>query len=326
MGKFIKYGIIVLVSIIVVVVIYINVAWDKDFDAPYPNITASTDSAVIARGEYLVYGPAHCAYCHVPVERIPDVADDMKVPLIGGGKFDIPPGLFRTPNITPDEETGIGKLSDEQIARSLRYMVNRNNKTIFPFMAFQELSDEDLTAIISYLRVQEPVRHEVQPNEMGFLGKMVMAFGLIKPEGPKSTPPVSVRKDTTVEYGSYLANNVANCVGCHTNRDLKTGEMIGEPYAGGFHMEAEAFATSQKGYMFVTPNLTPDKITGTITEWDEDDFTDRMRGGRLYDGSPMPWEAYATIDDIELKAIYKYLKSLKPVANKIETTVIEPEE
>lgn len=326
MKKVLKYGLIILVGIIAVIVIYINAAWDKDFDAPYPDLKASIDSSIIARGRYLAYGPAHCAYCHVPVNRISEVAEGKIVPLIGGGKFDIPPALIHSPNITPDDETGIGNLSDKQLARSLRYMVNHKNKFMVPFMAFEGLSDEDLTAIISFLRSQKPVKHEVEPNEYRFLGKALLAFGMLKPEGPKTQPPVSMKKDTTAEYGSYLANNVANCVGCHTNRDLKTGEFIGKPFAGGFEMEAESYATTQKGYLFITPNLTPDKLTGYITEWSEEDFVNRFRGGRLHDGSPMPWEAYATIDDTELKAIYKYLMSLKPVAHKIDKIVIEPVE
>lgn len=324
MKKVIKYGFIVLVVLIAAIVIFVNAAWDKNFEAPYPEITSVKDSSVIARGKYLVYGPAHCAYCHVPVEKISEVAQGKNVPLIGGGQFDIPPGIFRTPNITPDEETGIGNLSDVQLARSLRYLVNHKNKFMVPFMAFQGLSDEDIRAIISFLRSQEPVRNEVKPSEYRFLGKALLAFGILKPEGPKTQPPVSVKKDSTIEYGEYLANNVANCVGCHTNRDLKTGEFIGKPFAGGFEMDAEAYAKTEKGYKYISPNLTPDKLTGHITEWEEEDFVNRFRGGRLYDGSPMPWEAFATIDDIELKAIYKYLRSLKPVANKIEKIAVAP--
>lgn len=326
MKKALKFGIFPLVSIILVLIIYINVAWNKDFDAPYPEITASSDSAVIARGSYLVYGSAHCAYCHVPAEKLSEVANGEKIPLIGGGQFDIPPGIFRTPNITPDEETGIGKLTDSQIARSLRYMVSHKNKFIAPFMAFQGLSDEDLTAIVSFLCNQQPVRNEVKPNEYRFLGEALLALGLLKPEGPKSTPPVSVSQDSTAEYGAYIANSVANCVGCHTNRDLKTGEFIGEPFAGGFEMEAESFAVTQKGFKFVTPNLTPERMTGIMSEWEEKDFIDRFRVGRVNDGSPMPWEAFSRIDDSELKAIYRYLKSLKPVVNKVENIIILPEE
>ena len=326
MRKVLKYIFVGLALIILLLIFYINLFWDKEFNAPYPDITASKDSAVIAHGSYLVYGAAHCAYCHVPSEKISEVAAGKKIPLIGGGEFDIPPGIFRTPNLTPDIETGIGKLSDKEIARSLRYLVNHNNKFMVPFMAYQNISDDDLIAIISFLRSQKPEVHKVPQNEYRFLGKALLAFGILKPTGPTKPITKSVDRDTTVEYGNYLANSVANCVGCHTNRDMKTGEMIGEPFAGGFTIEAEPFAVLQQGYKYVTPNLTPDKETGILASWSEKDFIRRMKGGRIYEGSPMPWEAFSTINEVDMKAIFKYLKSLPPVKNKVEKIAIEPEQ
>jgi mono/diheme cytochrome c family protein len=325
MKKILLSIISIVVILILIFVVYINLSWDQEFDAPYPEITASTDSAVIAHGSYLVYGAAHCAYCHVPVERISEVAAGKKIPLSGGGSFDIPPGIFMTPNLTPDNETGIGKLTDGELARALRYSVNHNNKFMVPFMAFQDISDDDLTAIISFLRAQEPVTNAVPPNEYRFLGKALLTLGMLKPAGPTKSIK-SVVKDSTIEYGSYIANSVANCVGCHTDRDMKTGEFIGEPFAGGFTMEAEPFAVLHKGYKYVTPNLTPDAGTGIMTDWSEEQFISRMKGGRVFEGSPMPWEAFATIDEVDIKALYLYLQSLDPVPNEIENIVIESEE
>jgi mono/diheme cytochrome c family protein len=307
-----------LAALIAILVIYIQLSWDKKYDAPYPEIKASTDSAVIARGKYLAYGPAHCGTCHVPMNKIMDVENGEIIPLSGGWELAIPPGTFRAPNITPDEETGIGKLTDGELSRTLRYMVGSDGRCIMPFMPFAEMSDEDLTAVISFLRTQPPVKNEVKRSEFTFLGKAVTAFGMIKPEGTKGTPPKSVVMDTTVEYGNYLANYVANCVGCHTDRDMKTGAFIGERFAGGLFMAPDAFS---EGKSFMTPNLTPHVGTGVMAEWTEDAFAARMKAGRVHSGSPMPWGAFSRINDMELRAIYRYLQSLKPVANKIEKTV-----
>lgn len=60
-------------------------------------------------------------------------------------------------------------------------------------------------------------------------------------------------------------------------------------------------------------------------DWSEDQFIERMRSGRIYEYSPMPWAAFASMDEIELKAIYRYLKSLEPVLNKLEVPAIPPE-
>ncbi|WP_373399823.1 hypothetical protein V8V91_09380 [Algoriphagus halophilus] len=63
-----------------------------------------------------------------------------------------------------------------------------------------------------------------------------------------------------------------------------------------------------------------------ITNWDEDTFVARFRQCRVYETSPMPWGSFARMDEVDIRAIYRYLKSIKPVANKIEKTVYQPGE
>jgi len=316
--KILKWTFISLASIILLLFIYVQLRWDKTFEAPYPNIVASKDSAVIARGKHLVYGPAHCGSCHIPMDKIAEAENGEMLPLSGGVEFVFPPGTLRPPNLTPDKETGIGRFTDGEIARTMRYMVGSDGRCVFPLMPFAELSDEDLTAIISFLRSQDPVKHEVKKSEYTFLGKAVLTFGLVKPEGTKGNPPKSMRPDSTAEYGKYLANYVANCVGCHTARDLKTGKFIGEPFAGGLIFGPDGMT---KYKTFISPNLTPEVNTGLIAEWSETKFIDRFKQGRVHDGTPMPWGSFTHMDEIELKALYRYLHSLKPVNNKIEKVV-----
>jgi mono/diheme cytochrome c family protein len=303
-------------------VLFILIASTKKYDAPYPDIKASTDPELIERGRYLAYGPANCATCHMPMDKIVEVDDTgIQPPLSGGWTIEIAPGVFRAPNLTPDEETGIGRLTDAEIARTLRYSVGSDGRLIVPFMPFQEMSDEDMAAIISFLRSQEPVRHEVLPSKLSFLGKAVVAFGLIKPEGPKNTPPASVAIDTTVEYGAYIANSVANCRGCHTEIDLKTGAYIGKDFAGGALFEPDPFSN---GYSFISPNLTPEKTTGVMAAWTEDFFVERFKAGRVHRGSPMPWGAFSRMNEVEIRAVYRYLQTVEPVARKVEQTVFPP--
>ncbi len=190
-------------------------------------------------------------------------------------------------------------------------------------MPYQELSDDDLTAIVSFLRSQKPVEHYVEPTEYSFIGKAIMAFGLLKPEGPKNKPSKSIEIDSTIKYGAYLANSVGNCFGCHTKRDLKTGMLVGTAFAGGGIFPADEFS---KGYSFFSPNLTPHKETGVMTEWDFNTFKERFRSGRTQEGTPMPWGAFSRMDDLELKALYRYLQSLDPVENKIDKAVYAPGE
>ncbi len=144
-----------------------------------------------------------------------------------------------------------------------------------------------------------------------------MAFGLIKPEHPKKTQAKKMVKASTVEYGEYLANSVANCVGCHTEREMKSGAFIGKPFAGGMFFAEEP---RSEGKSYYSPNLTPDPETGVMAHWTEETFIARFHAGYGF-VSPMPWGSFSRIDDIDLKAIFLYLKSLEPVSSKVEKTV-----
>ncbi len=310
MKKFLKWTGLSLLFLVVALVITVWALQYKNYDAPYPEIHASKDSAVIERGRYLVTSSAHCADCHAPESLYADVALGKEVSLHGGRVFNLPLGTLQAPNITNDA-TGIGDFSDQEIARSLRYGVGRDGRALFPFMPFQNLSDDDLTAVISYLRTTKPVKNDIKIRKLNPLGYVANAF-LIKPVGPEGTPQKSITPDTLVEYGQYLANSVSNCRGCHTNRDLKTGAFIGAAYAGGFHMES---IIDPKNYEVVTPNITPDPQDGHIKDWSEQKFIERFRQGKLNPHSAMPWGPFKRMSDVELKAIYKYLQTLKPESN-----------
>ncbi len=269
------------------------------YDRPYPAIMASADSNVILRGKQLVFGAGHCADCHFKGNADSLLALGQEPGLSGGYVFDLPVGKIYVKNITPDKETGIGNYTDSEIARALRYGVHPDGTAIFNFMSFQNMSDEDITAIISYLRSCKPVKNEIPKNSLNFLGKAVNAF-MVKPVGPSGEVPQQVKQEVSVAYGSYLANSVANCGGCHTQRTL-SGEFTGAPYAGGNDIDG-----------FITPNITPDS-SSRIFGWTEEHFVNRFRMGRLKKGSPMPWPSFGRMTDDELKAIYAYLKTLDPV-------------
>lgn len=317
MKKFLKWTGILLVLLIAGLVIAVFSRQNLTFEAEYPNISASTDSSIIARGEYLVYGPAHCSGCHSPLEYQERLAKGEKLPLEGGFAFPLPFGKLPSPNITPDQ-TGIGKMTDKDIARALRYGVGYDGRALFDFMPFHNLSDEDLTAVISYLRTMQPVKKEIPAPEWNFMGKVVKAF-MIKPVGPEGEVVKAITPDTTAVYGEYLANYVANCRGCHTNRDLKTGAYIGEYYAGGFAMPSSL----EPGKAVVTRNLTPHEGTGSMFGWSQQKFITRMRQGRFVPLSEMPWDQFNQMSDNDLKAIYAYLQTLKPVANDVGAVVVE---
>jgi mono/diheme cytochrome c family protein len=297
--KILKWTGIVLLVLIPALTVVVIARQNLKYDAPYPNIKASIDSMVIARGKHLIYSSAHCINCHSGMNPDSLVSLGQEVPLSGGAVFDLPLGKIYSKNITPDVETGIGNLSDAEIARALRYGVHADGTPVFDFMPFHNMSDEDLTAVISYLRSQRPVRKEVPRHQLNVMGKIVKAF-MVKPVGPDGEPPKSVTHDTTANYGKYLAMSVAECNGCHTKRNM-AGAYIGEPFAGGNNIEG-----------LLTPNLTPDS-SGRIFNWTKQDFIARFKMGKLNPKTVMPWSSFKRMTDDELTAIYHYLKTLKPV-------------
>jgi mono/diheme cytochrome c family protein len=309
MKKILKWIGIILLIIIVGVTIVTATQQHKTYSAPYPTIKASADMAVIARGKHLIFDIAHCADCHSTVNTDSLLKLSQDVPLSGGRLFPLPLGDIYSKNITPDKETGIGKYTDAEIARALRYGVHADGTAVFDFMPFHNITDEDMTAIISYLRAQKPVHNEVPHHNLNILGNVVNAF-MVKPVGPSEEIRNSVQPDTTALYGSYIVNNLANCRGCHTRRDL-SGKYIGEELAGGGPFK-------EKGKTTLTPpNLTPDP-SSRIFGWSQKMFLDRFRMGKLIQHSHMPWNSFKRMTDDELKAIYNYLQTVKPAKTYVE--------
>ena len=294
-------------ALALLLVAVILVRANRTFDAPYPEIHASKDPAVIARGAYLAYGPAHCVNCHTSGEAQKAASEQGATPpLFGGNIFHLGVGNVHTPNLTPDMETGIGRYSDRELARVLRHGVMPDGRAALPFMEFQHLSDEDLTAVISFLRSQKPVRNAVPDHEFNLLGKALLAF-VFEPVGPKFTPLKHTPADVpSAERGEYIATAIANCAGCHTKRNMLDGSYVNAKFSGGSTFEVDA------EHVLVTPNLTPSKH-GRITDWDEERFVGRFGAGVGLKGTHMPWRQFQRMSDTDKRSLYRYLHSLKPV-------------
>jgi mono/diheme cytochrome c family protein len=306
--RILKWTGILLILLLVITLASGVVLYNKEYEAPFPDIHASQDSAIIARGKHLVYVTAHCPECHYQPKDSANMANGEEIALAGGGfPFTFPGGKFYSANISSDPETGIGKFTDQEIARTLRYGVKRNGKVLIPAMEFQNISDEDLLAIVSYLRTIPPVNYKVPEHDFNLLGKGILAF-LIRPEFPRATPPSKIVAEPTAEYGRYIATELSNCKGCHTERDRNTGAYIGEELAGG------PVEIVDGNRVLVAPNLTPDEKTGHIYNWTFEQFKSRFSQGKLIRQSVMPWGQFKNLDETELMAIWKYLHSVKPVS------------
>src|SRR5262249_27970743 len=162
------------------------------------------------------------------------LADGRKPALSGGLRMPVGPlGAVYSNNLTPDRETGIGRYSDGQIARMMRYAIKPDGRaTIEPMMPFGNMSDDDLAAVISYLRVQPAVRNPVPANEWTLLGKIVRSVSpVFKPRPSIHPPAVAPAPGPTRERGEYIARYLSNCVGCHTPRDQMSFAAVGPDFS-----------------------------------------------------------------------------------------------
>lgn len=126
------------------------------------HITDPAKRAIAGRGKYIVT-TLGCSDCHTPHgEQGPDLSRYMS----GGIMLAAPgEGTIISRNLTPDKETGIGMRTDDEVKRVLRSGVFHTGRSInhraMPWGNFSNMTDEDLYAVILYLRQLKPVRHEI---------------------------------------------------------------------------------------------------------------------------------------------------------------------
>jgi len=151
----------------------------------------------LARGQYLVEHVANCMECHAEHDWTAHDAPVRPNSLGAGQDMNVLkgfPGKVYAPNITPDRETGIGAWSDDQRARAIREGVSHDGRALFPFMPyldFRAMSDEDLAAVIVYVRLLPPVRRQQPPTELIFPVNYLIRGAPAPLDGPVGEPDVS---------------------------------------------------------------------------------------------------------------------------------------
>src|SRR5688572_2923106 len=223
--------------IAVAVVSYVLLTWDKVYDdTPMPALQASTDPAVIEHGKYLVRGPAHCSICHMgSLDEVlrSDAGDEL--PLRGGLEFPIGPiVVYHTANLTQDRETGIARYTDGQLFRMLRHNVKPDGRaSLAPLMPFANMADDDLVAIVSYLRASEAVHNEVPAAQWKPMGKAIAALlrpAAIQPVVGHSPPATAPAAAARLQRGPSLAHTAGNCTACHAPPGPAQRALIGRAF------------------------------------------------------------------------------------------------
>jgi cytochrome c5 len=263
-----------------------NARLNKTYDFPPSNITIPTDAASIEYGKHRA--EALCQGCHGK-----DLSGEVNW-------FSAAPlGTIDAANLTAGEGGfGLEAASDEDYVKAIRHGIDPEGKPIFmpAVVSTAYLSDEDLGAIIAYVKSVPPVDHKTNGQNFTPLAKILLVAGVL-PQLPVETVSHEVHvtapaRGVSAEYGEYMVNT-NDCHLCH-----------GPQLNGGPHPDPTI--------KVISPNLTPG---GEVAFWSEEEFINTIRtgttpGGHELNPELMPWDYYRLMSDDELKAIFMYLQSL----------------
>jgi mono/diheme cytochrome c family protein len=279
-------GAILGLIILAVAAVYLitGLRMNKTYDVAAEPITVPADEETIAWGEHVATIRA-CNGCHGENMGGDTLVENTLI------------GKFYPSNLTAGQGGVLDNYSDALLARAVRHGIGYDDKPllVMPAHEFKVLSDEDLGAVIAYIRSRPAVDHEQPGSSPGPLARVLYLTGafpllpaeLIDHDVPR---PAAPERAVTAEYGAYLATV---CQSCH-----------GEDYAGG----------SVPGASPDTPpaaNLTPG---GELAGWTQEGFMNTVRTGVTPSGRQlddfMPWKQFSNMTDDELAAVWLFLQSL----------------
>ena len=270
---------------------------------------------------------AGCTDCHTPykaeyqdpskytLEQLQTISfnakealDETKL-LSGGRPFDLgPAGILLTRNLTPDQETGLGSWSNEQIKLAAKTGVSKDGHVLFPVMpyhVYNGMADADIDAVIIYLRSVNAISHQIPESKISTAGFPTLPYktGIVAPDASDKAA-----------RGGYLVNSVMGCTDCHTPVDAKTGAPQMDKYLAGKQPYEGPWGIVYGG------NITPDKETG-IGSWTDEEVKHAILTGVRKDGRRlilMPWFVYSSLTAEDADAVVYYLKNVLPaVKNQI---------
>jgi len=261
----------------------------------------------VARGE-LLFHVGGCGNCHTDTPN-------QGAAFAGGRALETPFGTFRTPNISPDPEHGIGRWSDADFLKAMREGVSPGGSPYypaFPYVAYTGMTDDDILSIKAYIDTLEPVAEPSPPHALGFpfnqrWGMWLWRWLNFEP-GPFEPDP---GKSEAWNRGRYLAEAVAHCGECHTPRGFD-GSLDRDRWMAGTRDGPEGD---------MAPNITPHAGTG-IGAWSDGDLDFVLSDGLTVDGDVVGSVMYDVVEDgtsrlsaDDRKAIIAYLRDLPPIEN-----------
>jgi cytochrome c553 len=280
-------GLVALVLIIVAVV-YGNTYYrmHRTHTVAVQQVAIPTSEEALARGQHLVKTRG-CADCHGK-----DLGGNLVI-------NDPMAGELHGSNLTRGSGGLPADYTDADYVGAIRHGIAKDGRALLlmPSIEYAELSDEDLGAAIAYLKTVPNVDRERGPVAPGPIIRLLMTLGQFKIAAEEinhtAVRPKSVAADINLEFGKYVA---ATCTGCH-GENFSGGKIPGAPP----HWPEAA-------------NLTVHPSAGAST-WNETQFLHALRAGERPDRTklnPIMPAAFGQMTDVELKALWMYIRSLPP--------------
>jgi mono/diheme cytochrome c family protein len=267
------------------------------------------DAGAAKRGEYL-FNAGGCLGCHTDIKN-----NGQR--LAGGRALATPFGTFYGPNITPDMQYGIGRWTETDFIRAMRYGERPDGANlfpVFPYTSFTKISDADLKDLWAYLRTVTPVAEPSREHQVKF--PFSVRAGLTAWKWLNFTPSVfqpDPARSAEVNRGGYIVQALAHCGECHTPRNVMGGLETSRAFAG----------TPDGPEGERVPNITPHPETG-IGKWSAGDLADLLKQGMTPDGDfvggamgEVVRSTTGKLNDDDLRAVIAYLKALPPIDNKV---------
>lgn len=254
---------------------------------------------LVEKGTYLAEITG-CIGCHTPIDERGQPVPGM----VGAGGYPFPlgeQGTVFTKNITPHEETGVGGWTDEELKAAITTGVSPDGlhqHPIMPYFFFNKMAEDDLNAIVAWIRSLPPIENEVPRNE-------ILQVGPIPRVDAPATAPDPADTEARAEY---LFTALLACNDCHTPLDPETQTPVQDKYfAGGQPYEGPW------GIVYAA-NITPHGETG-IGDWSDAEIERIFRAGIRPDGRAvvlMPWIDYKNLTADDMQAVIYYLRNSVP--------------
>jgi len=292
----------VVLGLALIALIGLGVFWWLTIPATVAAASLPARQPDLANGQ-IMFNAGGCSSCHA----VPNQNDRLK--LGGGLAIPSPFGTFYAPNISPDQNDGIGRWSEADFVTAVVKGTSPSGAhyyPAFPYTSYQRTKIEDVRDLFAYLKTLAPVQGRVRDHDLPFPFNIRRTLGIWKLLFLDGKPFVAdPAHSATWNRGAYLVNGFGHCAECHSPRNLLGGIIKAQRFAGGPNPEGEGFI----------PNITQKRLG----DWSAKDIGYFLETGETPDGDTAGGSMVRVIRNTsqlpaaDRAAMAEYVKSLPPV-------------